>query len=78
MVLSIQIAAGFEKQFNYFCFGVEPNIAFGVNPVSTRSSPGSYQLTNVGDFHSVIELLKKPAYQFSFGFRLLISYVFKD
>ncbi len=78
MVLSIQIAAGFEKQFNYFCFGVEPNIAFGVNSMSTRSFPGNYQLTSVGDFHSVVELLKMPAYQFSFGFRLMISYLFKN
>ena len=78
MILSFQLAAGFEKQFNYFTFGFEPNVSFGMNPFSKRSLPGNYELNTIKGFHSIIESVKIPAFEFAFGIRVLISYVFKN
>jgi hypothetical protein len=77
-ILSIQAAAGFEKQVGYFSFGVEPNFSFGINPLSVRSSPFSYQLNDIKVFHSILESIKMPAFEFEFGIRFLISYVFNN
>ncbi|MCX6304025.1 MAG: hypothetical protein NT040_03565 [Bacteroidetes bacterium] len=77
MTLSIQLAAGFEKKINDFSFGLEPNISFGMNPLVTRSMPDNYRLGTVSTFHSVFESVRMPAFEFSFGIRLLVSYLFK-
>ncbi|MCX6269368.1 MAG: hypothetical protein NTW16_18780 [Bacteroidetes bacterium] len=78
MTLSIQIAAGFEKQLNYFSFGLEPNISFGLNPLVKRTVPGNYHLNNIYHFNSIILSTKMPAFEFAFGMKLLISYMFKN
>ncbi|MDP1621217.1 MAG: hypothetical protein Q8M08_02650 [Bacteroidales bacterium] len=78
IILSIQLATGFEKQLNYFSFGLEPNISFGMNSLSKRSVSGNYYLTSIKGFHSILESVKMPAFEFTFGIRLLISYLFKD
>jgi hypothetical protein len=78
MILSFQFSAGFEKQFNYFSFGMEPNISVGMNPLSARSSPGNYQLSSTSSFNSILESIKMPAFEIAVGFRLVISYLFKN
>ncbi|MFZ4522094.1 MAG: hypothetical protein ACOYNC_10325 [Bacteroidales bacterium] len=78
VILSLQLAAGFETRINYFCFGIEPNIGFGMNPFTMRNQPGNYQLGSIGGFHSIVESVKMPAFEYSFGIRLLVSYLFQN
>ncbi len=78
VVLSIQLAAGFEKQLGYFSFGIEPNVSFGMSPVSARSFAGKYPLTDLKGFNPVLESTITPAYEFTFGIRFLIRYLFLD
>jgi hypothetical protein len=75
--VSIQLAAGIEKQVSYFNFACEPNVSFGTNMLVQRSPPGNYHLENIPDFHPVLETIKTPAFEFTIGFRLIISYLFK-
>jgi hypothetical protein len=78
MILTIQMAAGFEKQIGDFNLGIEPNMTFGMNPLSARSVPGNYQLSDITEFNSILRSTKMAAFEFTFGFRFLISYLFKD
>jgi len=78
LVLSIHLAAGFEKQLGYFSIGLEPDVSFGLNPLSKRTLPGNYQLNNIAEFNSILESTIMPAFEFAFGIRLLISYLFKN
>lgn len=78
VIFSLQFATGFEKQFNYFSFGIEPNISFGMNPLSVRSVPGNYHLNNIREFNTIVESIRMPAFEFTFGIRFMMSYVFKN
>jgi len=77
MNLSFRLAAGFEKRFSDLCISVEPNAVFGMNPLLSRPAAGTYSLGNMKDFNSLIQLIRMPVYDFSFGIRLVVSYFFK-
>jgi hypothetical protein len=76
--LSIQVAPGFERHYGNFGFGAEPNFTFGMNPYSIGIAANDYSLSSSGDFHSIVESIKMPAFECAFGIRVFISYVFKD
>ena len=78
LILAIQVAAGFEKRFGPVGFGAEPNISFGINPISKRSFTGNYQLNDAGSFSSILGSAQLPAFEFALGFRFFISYSLTD
>jgi len=77
MILSFRLAAGFEKRFSDLSISVEPNAVFGMNPLVARPVEGTYKLDRVKDFHSFLQLVSMPAYDFSIGIRIVVSYLFK-
>jgi hypothetical protein len=76
MILSFHLSLGIEKQVGHFGLELEPNISLGMNPLSNKSLTNSYPLNNPDNFNSVIKTTTMPAYEFTFGMRLLVSYLF--
>jgi hypothetical protein len=76
MILSFHLSLGIEKQVGHFGLELEPNISLGMNPLSNKSLTNSYPLNNPDNFNSVIKTTTRPAYEFTFGMRLLVSYLF--
>jgi hypothetical protein len=71
--LNLQLAAGGEVRYRFFGIGVEPNITFGMNPMAGKSSANDYTLGDPESYHSVMESIRKPWLDFSFGIRVVVS-----
>jgi hypothetical protein len=76
LVVTLQAAACFKKEFGKFGAGMEPNISFGMNSYYPGTPVNDYTLSDPGSFQTILRSVKMPAFEVDFGIRFLISYLF--